>query len=367
MNYSSASFDFFGELPCETGGDLNCFSKNTPSGLVAVGSEDGNVLVWKQWTPSVSGKRVIDCGGDISSLAFSDCGGKVFVAVEDTLALYELNDGSNENVICESKQEKTFQGEDIEQVDIKGNFLVAGDDSGHVNILNTATWSVEGTLSLHKNLCSCVSFRPSTREVFSGGMDTLLIRWDLTKKRAKYIRDYGKILNQTPDLAAGGTASQLVNPPMVYDLALSADGQLAAAALGNGYVFVEDIPKQEPIAVMQKHSTIVSCVAFLPPPPRQPRRQGKRKGVGVAQRFVSGGVDGKVIAWSLDERKSFAAMYQFAHPINGIAVLPPPAENGPVAERKAQKEGENAVFVGVLVAGLRAVQVLRLTFPPKKS
>lgn len=104
-------------------------------------------------------------------------------------------------------------------------------------------------------ICSCVCFRPKTTwEVWSGGLDCSIVRWDYSR---------GRVMNtfSTQASTASASATQTLNPPFVNSMSFTRDGAHLFAASGNGEVLLFDARKQAEIRRVTGHTHSVMHVS----------------------------------------------------------------------------------------------------------
>lgn len=182
--------------------------------------------------------------------------------------------------------------EEVNQVVVhpSGEFLASADDSGCVRVVRLKDKTTFKHLRRgHSNICSCVAFRPRQPwEVFSGGLDCLLLLWDFNRGKQR--------LACRAEVAAGASESQLFNPPFVHALAVPTRRELAnhvAAARGDGKVAVYDIAKAKVNrtvclsgegASSGGHTASIGHICFT--------------NFNGEKHLLSGGNDGKVVLWN---------------------------------------------------------------------
>ncbi|KAL1915342.1 uncharacterized protein VTP21DRAFT_6800 [Calcarisporiella thermophila] len=154
---------------------------------------------------------------------------ELYVACGKKIHLYDLR-----NIECVSSEPmKTFEfsTDEINQIAIneKGKYLGSVDDNGEVKIVDLETRKIYKQFrKKHENISFCISFRPRrTWEVLTGGFDCCLIQWDFSRGSPT------NIFNMNEDTPS---SPQVINPPFIYDLAVSNDGRRVALALGSGSI-----------------------------------------------------------------------------------------------------------------------------------
>lgn len=223
--------------------------------------------------------------GDVTCIIpFPNVDDKYVVSINNCVAIYALT------------RDRAFKplhmfhlsGDEINQVDInpRASFICACDDSGDIKLIDVENLCVYKTLTRqHKNICSTVKFNPRKPwELFSGGLDCQLIRWDFNRGRPLFVIDVQTSHSVNNDKKT--LESYMVNPPMVHCVDVLSSIHCVVCALGNGSVAVYSAfsPKQlEAICLAHLHSTSVACVCCLEIPGREPTHV-----------VVSGGNDGNI-------------------------------------------------------------------------
>eukprot|EP01133_Synstelium_polycarpum_P014482 gene14482-17086_t len=116
------------------------------------------------------------------------------------------------------------------------DFNAACDDSGQTKIIEVAKKKLYDTLAKkHTNGCSSVMFRPQSKnELLTGSMDYSIIHWDYLKGKLLH-REFFQATT-TPVAGDGVTQQQILNPPFVHSIDVSATGKHVAIGLGNADV-----------------------------------------------------------------------------------------------------------------------------------
>lgn len=213
---------------------------------------------------------------------FPNVDDKYAVSINNCVAIYALTRDS----AFKPLHMFHFSGDEINQVDIhpRASFICAGDDSGDIKVIDVENLCVCKTLTRHhKNICSTVKFNPRKPwEVFSGGLDCQLIRWDFSRGRPLFVFDVQTSFREKKQ----ALESYVVNPPMVHCVDVLSSIHCVVCALGNGSVAVYSAssPKQlEAICSAHLHSTSVACVCCIEIPGQEPTHV-----------VVSGGNDGNI-------------------------------------------------------------------------
>ncbi|KAE8674243.1 Transducin/WD40 repeat-like superfamily protein isoform 3 [Hibiscus syriacus] len=169
--------------------------------------------------------------------------------------------GGNENIIYVSAgneladnsrkplESYNYNKEEIDQVtcNSKSSFLAAADDGGGIKIIDIRQKRISKTLrSGHTSICSSVQFIPwRPWEVITGGLDSKLITWDLSKGPPLKIVDFG-----LPDMRSGSNAGQCLNPAFVHSIKvpevdmLDKLGKICVVARGDGVIDVIDMESE---------------------------------------------------------------------------------------------------------------------------
>lgn len=140
-----------------------------PEGLLASGSEGGEVTVWSQ-EGTVIGRLALSGEDDSTSVVFSPAApGQLYVSHGDTVSV--LDPRNLKGPVEE------FQGAGEEEINAlalndTGSALAVADDSGAVRVLELPGGKVCRTLRRHTNICSSVAFRPHRpNNLLSAGLD----------------------------------------------------------------------------------------------------------------------------------------------------------------------------------------------------
>lgn len=223
--------------------------------------------------------------GDVTCITpFPDADDKYAVSINNCVAIYALRGDAFQPLHMFH-----FNGDDINQVDVnsRASFICAGDDSGDIVVIDVEKSCIFKTLSRqHKNICSTVKFNPRKPwEVFSGGLDCQLIRWDFSRGRPLFTVDV-----QTSDRVNCDKKqilqTYMVNPPMVHCVDVLSSLHCVVCALGNGSVSVYSASSSkqlEAICSTRLHSTGVGYLCCVEIPGQEPMCV-----------VISGGNDGNI-------------------------------------------------------------------------
>ncbi|SAM09508.1 hypothetical protein [Absidia glauca] len=195
--------------------------------------------------------------------------------------------------VSEPVREYSFSGDEINSIDInqKQTFLATADDNGEVKVIDLLNHKIHKKLTKkHGNICMSVKFsQRKAWEVWSGGLDCKVYQWDFSK---------GKPLNILSTSPVEATAAQMFNPPFVYTLETSLDGQWIAAGLGDASIQLLDFggkkaKKGDPTTMRldDGHSNMVNCLSFLPSQSES------------SSQLISGSVNGSLALWQLPQHK----------------------------------------------------------------
>lgn len=144
-----------------------------PDGLLASGSEGGEVTVWSQ-DGTVVGRLTLSDEEDSTSVVFSPAASRLYVSHGETVSVLDPR-----NLKGPAEE---FQGAGEEEINAlalneTGSALAVADDSGAVRVLELPGGKVCRTLRRHTNICSSVAFRPHRPNyLLSAGLD-MQVRW----------------------------------------------------------------------------------------------------------------------------------------------------------------------------------------------
>lgn len=140
-----------------------------PEGLLASGSEGGEVAVWSQ-DGTVIGRLSLHGEEDSTSVVFSPAApGQFYVSHGDKVSALDPRN-------LKSPVEE-FEGAGEEEINAlalneTGSAMAVADDSGAVRVLELPGGKVCRTLRRHTNICSSVAFRPHRpNNLLSAGLD----------------------------------------------------------------------------------------------------------------------------------------------------------------------------------------------------
>lgn len=269
---------------------------------------ESNFKVWSftsdecQWTL----KHVVDIPekGNVTCISlFPDSDYKYAVSFNNCVAIYSVNSESSK--ILQPLHLFRFNSDEINQLDInsRASLLCSGDDNGDVMVIDIENLCLYKSLTRqHSNICSTVKFNPRKPwEIFSGGLDCQLIRWDFNRGRPLSVFD---IQVSEREVGVKGKEKRalenyMVNPPMIHSIDVLSSIHCVVCGLGNGSISVYSAssPKQlEAVCSAPLHSAGVACLCCLETPGREPKLTNHL--------VVSGGNDTKICVSKLTyERK----------------------------------------------------------------
>ncbi|XP_070685522.1 WD repeat-containing protein 53 [Pempheris klunzingeri] len=254
-------------------------------GLIASGSEGGEVTLWSQ-EGTVVGRLTLPGEEDNTSVVFSPAApGQLYVSHGDTVSV--LDPRNLKGPVEE------FQGAGEEEINAlalneTGSALAVADDSGAVRVLELPGGKVCRTLRRHTNICSSVAFRPHRpNNLVSAGLDMQVMLWGLQKTRPMWTLNLQDVAEEEDDHQQ--RPGQLFNPPLAHCVSVASCGNILGCAAEDGRVHLMRIgsgSKLEQQGAVKAHSQGASqahFVSFLSHP----------------YWLVTGGNDGQVTLWDL--------------------------------------------------------------------
>ncbi|XP_033971029.1 WD repeat-containing protein 53 [Trematomus bernacchii] len=258
-----------------------------PEGLLASGSEGGEVTLWSQ-EGTIIGRLTLPGGEDSTSVVFSHAApGQLYVSHGDAVSV--LDPRNLKGPVEE------FQGAGEEEINAlslneTGSALAVADDSGVVRVLELPGGKVCRTLRRHTNICSSVAFRPHRpNNLISAGLDMQVMLWGLQKTRPLWTVNLQDVAEEEGDDQQ--RPGQLFNPPLVHCVSVASCGNILGCAAEDGRVHVIRIgsgSKLEQQGAVKAHSQGASqahFVSFLSHP----------------HWLLTGGNDGLVALWDLSK------------------------------------------------------------------
>uniref|UniRef100_A0A3B4AKE3 Uncharacterized protein n=2 Tax=Periophthalmus magnuspinnatus TaxID=409849 RepID=A0A3B4AKE3_9GOBI len=258
-----------------------------PEGLVASGSEGGQITVWNQ-EGVIIGNLQLPGEDDCTSVVFSPSApAQLYVSHGETVSVVDYR-----NLKSTVEQFEGVGEEEINALALNetGSALAVANDSGAVRILDLPGGKVCRTLRRHTNICSSLDFRPQRpNNLVSVGLDMQVILWGLQKTRPLWtlnIQDSleeEEVLHQQP--------GQLFNPPLAHCVTVSSCGNIVSCAAEDGRVHLLRIgsgSKLEQQGSVKAHSQGASQAHFV-------------NSLSHPYWLISGGNDGHVALWDLSK------------------------------------------------------------------
>ncbi|XP_076435582.1 WD repeat-containing protein 53-like [Babylonia areolata] len=255
-----------------------CVDVSPLSGMVASGSENGDLCLWSSTGELLHKFSRPDT--DCTSVLFSrEKSNTLYAAFGAEVLIIDTSQPDSVLFVFQSNQDEVNQV----ALDDKEQFLAACDDSGEIKVFGLGDRKVFKTLRFkHTNICSTVLFRSKRPwEVLSGGLDCRLVHWDFSRPKCLNQFNMQELHSTTSDVSA-----YMINPPFIHHLARSKDGSLTACALENGLVAVMDSTSkhlQEKFC-LHAHQQGVAQVHFT-----------------SDTMLVSGGNDARIMVWDLSK------------------------------------------------------------------
>ncbi|BFZ63501.1 WD repeat-containing protein 53 [Saitoella coloradoensis] len=214
------------------------FSPSSSDSL-ASSSEDRTVRLWdlrtekpvKAWLPTTLG------GDPVTSIVWSENGeGRIWVGCGTRVLGLDVRGGSG-MLGGKLVVEKEVAGDEINQIALHGDLIAAADDLGDVHVWDTKADTVSSMKTNHTSIASTLLFLPRKPmpTLLSGGLDSQIMHWDLTRKLPKSTLNIRDLIVEA---AEGDASGQMFNPPFVNSLSWNEVGKVWASAVGDGSVFV---------------------------------------------------------------------------------------------------------------------------------
>ena len=179
------------------------------------------------------------------------------LSVNQSILIYQYSLLNGMITSLSLKDQYSFSGEEINQIDIhpKGSYICSCDDSGEIKVVDVKNKTLLRTLAhFHENICSTVKF--STKkpwELFSGGLDSNIGRWDFNR---------GRLLAKSSTIAASNAAF-MINPPFVHSLDIFHSQHYMVCGLGDGRLAVYSSKSLDLICDIRAHMASVACVRCI--------------------------------------------------------------------------------------------------------
>ncbi|KAI8974682.1 WD40-repeat-containing domain protein [Pilobolus umbonatus] len=283
--------------------------------IVATGSEDCSCRLWDLEQKKVM-KGIKGLADPVTSVRFASKQPYLYLSSGTKVFIYDIS--KEDMIITEPIQTFEFSKDEINSIDLNdaNTLLATADDAGAVHIIDLVNKKVyKKTTKKHKNICMAVKFRPNKAwEVWSGGMDSKVNKWDITR---------GSIADTYDMNSKEPSAAQMFNPPFVYSMDTSPGGDWIAAGLGDSTIQLLCPPgkkaskdHKEEIRLENGHNGMVNCVSFVKTDSLQ---------------LISGGVNGKIARWIIDDQSQEPyAIYQLDKSIEKLNCLKAYEANGSI-------------------------------------
>ncbi|XP_072248479.1 WD repeat-containing protein 53 [Leuresthes tenuis] len=267
-------------------------ASSAPEGLLASGSEGGELTVWSQ-EGAIVGRLTLPGKEDITGVAFSPAAlSQLYVSHGDTVSVL---DPRNLKVPAQE-----FQGAGEEEINAvalneTGSALALADDSGAVRVLELPGGKVSRTLRRHTNICSSVAFRPHRpNNLVSVGLDMQVMLWGLQKTRPLWTLNLQELAEDDNDHQQ--RPGQLFNPPLAHCVSVASCGNILGCAAEDGKVHLMRIgsgSKLEQQGALKAHSQGASQAHFI-------------SFLSHPYWLVTGGNDCQVALWDLSKHPVMA-------------------------------------------------------------
>lgn len=258
-----------------------------PEGVLASGSEGGEVTVWSQ-EGTIIGRVTLPGEEDCTSVVFSHTAPcQLYVSHGATVSVLDPR-----NLKCPVED---FQGAGEEEINAlalneAGSALAVADDSGAVRVLELPGGKVCRTLRRHTNICSSVAFRPHRpNNLVSAGLDMQVMLWGLQKTRPLWTLSLQDAAEEEDEHQQ--RPGQLFNPPLAHCVTVASCGNIVGCAAEDGRVHLMRIgsgSKVEQQGAVKAHSQGASQAHFI-------------SFLSHPHWLLSGGNDGQVALWDLSK------------------------------------------------------------------
>ncbi|XP_069004288.1 WD repeat-containing protein 53 isoform X2 [Embiotoca jacksoni] len=258
-----------------------------PEGLLASGSEGGEVTVWSQ-EGTVVGRLALPGEEDSTSVVFSPAApSQLYVSHGDAVSVLDPR-----NLKGPVEEFQGAGGEEINCLALNetGSALAVADDSGTVRVLELPGGKVCRTLRRHTNICSSVAFRPHRpNNLVSVGLDMQVMLWGLQKTRPLWTLNLQDVAEEEDDHQQ--RPGQLFNPPLAHCVSAASCGNILGCAAEDGRVHLMRIgggSKLEQQGAVKAHSQGASQAHFI-------------SFLSHPYWLVTGGNDSHVALWDLSK------------------------------------------------------------------
>ncbi|XP_072320112.1 WD repeat-containing protein 53 [Eucyclogobius newberryi] len=257
-----------------------------PEGLIASGSEGGQITVWNQ-EGVIVGNLQLPGDDDCTSVVFSPASAQLYASHGETVSLVDYRNLKSTVVQFEGVGEEEINALALNE---NGSALALADDSGAVRILDLPGGKICRTLRRHTNICSSVAFRPQRpNNLVSVGLDMQVILWGLQKTRPLWILNIQDILEEEGEHQQ--QPGQLFNPPLAHCVTMSSCGNIVSCAAEDGRIHLMRIgsgSKLEQHGAVKAHSQGASQAHFV-------------NFLSHPYWLISGGNDGHIALWNLSK------------------------------------------------------------------
>ncbi|KAL0074693.1 WD40-repeat-containing domain protein [Phycomyces blakesleeanus] len=256
--------------------------------LLASGSEDNTCRIWDLRSSRVV-KGIQNLNSPVSSISFAPQSSCPYIYLSSGTKVYTFDLRNTDMILAEPAREYNFSADEINAIDVneKNTFLATADDDGYINVVDLSTHKIHKSFSKkHNSIAMAVKFRPKKPwQVWSGGLDSKVFQWDFSRG----------MITETFDMnPSEPTAAQMFNPPFVYSLAVSKDGQIIAAGLGDSTVQLISCNTKKRLKngvptitrLENGHKSMVNSLTFLP---------------STRTKLVSGSANGSLALWEWSE------------------------------------------------------------------
>lgn len=264
------------------GGPVRALAATADGSRMLSGSFDTSLILW-QPASGIALARLQGHEGAVNAVALDRDGRTALSGGEDgRVILWSLGD-------AEARWLSAL-GAKVQAValDAEAGLAAVGTGDGRIHLLDLADGDPLARLELDRERPTALLFLPGARALVAAGHLGGLWRIE----------------------ADAGTARELAGPTgfALTDLALGPDGLLAAGSI-DGLVRLRRLPDLEPVAELAGHEAPVLALAFAPD----------------GSRLASGDVKGRIILWSVAERRAERVLELHAGPVWGLAFTGPPA------------------------------------------
>uniref|UniRef100_A0A673B430 WD repeat domain 53 n=1 Tax=Sphaeramia orbicularis TaxID=375764 RepID=A0A673B430_9TELE len=281
-----------------------------PEGLLASGSEGGEVTVWSQ-EGTIIGHVILPGEDDSTSVVFSPVA---------PAQLY-VSHGDRVSVLDPRNLKSTINALALNET---GSALAVADDSGAVRVLELPGGKACRTLRRHTNICSSVAFRPHRpNNLVSAGLDMQVMLWGLQKTRPLWTLNLQDAAEEEDNHQQ--RPGQLFNPPLIHCASVATCGNILGCAAEDGRVHLMRIgsgSKLEQQGAVKAHSQGASQAHFI-------------SFLSHPYWLITGGNDGQVALWDLSKHPVVAP-----EAINKSQVTAARRKKAPLTDQEEKEEAE---------------------------